>query len=70
MFDRYNIVGGNDLNEAIERLAAFHEAGQPSLRDTQGPETNKTPRDSEGFAMEARGIEPRSEPRSEAALRA
>ena len=43
VFDRYNIVGGNDLNEAIERLAAFHEAGQPSLRDTQGPKTSKTP---------------------------
>ena len=29
------------------------------LRDTQGPETSKTPRNPEGFAMEARGIEPR-----------
>ncbi len=74
VFDRYNIVAGNDLHDAIERLAAFHETRttvlKGHLRDTQGPETNKTPRKPEGFAMEARGIEPRSEPRSEVALRA
>ena len=71
VFDRYNIVAGNDLQEAIERLAAFHETRTTVLkghpRDTQGSRTTKTPRKPEGFAMEARGIEPRSEPRSEAA---
>ncbi len=70
VFDRYNIVTGNDLHDAIERLAAFHETrttgAKGHLRDTQGPRTTKTPRKPEGFAMEARGIEPRSEPRSEA----
>ncbi len=74
VFDRYNIVAGNDLHDAIERLAAFHEArttgAKGHLRDTQGPRTTKTPRKPEGFAMEARGIEPRSEPRSTVALRA
>ncbi len=61
VFDRYNITSGDDLHEAIERLAAFHQArttgSKGHLRDTQGPETNKTPRNSEGFAMEARGID-------------
>ncbi len=74
VFDRYNITSGDDLHEAIERLAAFHQTrtakSKGHLRYPQGPKTTKTPRNSEGFAMEARGIEPRSEPRSEAALRA
>ncbi len=74
VFDRYNITSGDALHEAIDRLAAFHAARTPGskghLRYPQGPKTNKTPRNSEGFAMEARGIEPRSEPRSTVALRA
>ncbi len=74
VFDRYNIVAGDDLQDAMQRLVA-HDAKRRAvrkahLRHTQGPETHKTPRKSEGFAMEARGIEPRSEPRSEVALRA
>ncbi len=76
VFDRYNIVACADLEDAMGKLVAYHVARaarirrKAHLRHTQGPETNKTPRKSEGFAMEARGIEPRSEPRSTVALRA
>ncbi len=71
VFDRYNIVAGNDPHDAMQRLAAYHAqrstVRKAHLRHTQDPETNKTPRNSEGFAMEARGIEPRSEPQSNTA---
>ena len=71
VFDRYNIVAGADLHDAMGKLAAYHDERaarvrrKAHLRHTQGPETSKTPRNPEGVAMEARGIEPRSEPRSQ-----
>ncbi len=67
-FDRYNIVAGADLRDAMGKLVAYHDARaalvrrKAHLRHTQGPETSKTPRKSEGLAMEARGIEAREAP--------
>ena len=59
VYRRYSILETEDLGDGLAR--------RPSMRKGY---PHKTPRNSEGLAMEARGIEPRSEPRSEAALRA
>ena len=64
VFDRYNIVAVADLQDAMGKLVAYHDARaapvrrKTNLRHTQGPETSKTTRKPEGLAVEARGIEP------------
>ncbi len=81
VFQRYEIVNSGDVRDGLARMAQAQEAAQKATKGPQDAakgtvkarlesQTGKTPRNSEGLAMEARGIEPRSEPRSEAALRA
>ena len=81
VFARYEIVNSGDVRDGLARMVQAQEAAQEATKGPQdaakgtvkarlGSSTSKTPRNSAGLAMEARGIEPRSEPRSEAALRA
>ncbi len=70
VFQRYEIVNSGDVRDGLARMVQAQDAAKGAVKAHPSPGMNKTPRNSEGLAMEARGIEPRSEPRSEAALRA
>jgi len=68
VFDRYNIVAGADLQDAMGKLVAYHDARaarvrrKADLRHTRDPETTKPPEIPGVLSVEARGIEAREAP--------
>ncbi len=66
VFDRYNIVATDDLQEAMGRLATYHAERRPlrkaHSRHTRNAKPPESPGNSGGGVMEARGIEAREAP--------
>ncbi len=63
VFARYEIVNSGDVRDGLARMVQAQEAAQEAAKGTVkarlGSSTSKTPRNSEGLAMENRGSVPR-----------